>query len=73
MRTPYDRPEETSSHEREPENVRTILKERYERCAFCNSKLMFSHDLNLSFLQVVETSRCAGCGVTMNPKKFTLQ
>lgn len=45
---------------------------KYERCSFCNSKLLFTHDLNLSYLQVIENSRCPGCGVTMRPRKFTL-
>jgi hypothetical protein len=71
MRTPFNRPE--LSREGEPESVKSILLEKYERCSFCNSKLMFSHDLNLSYLQVVETGKCPGCGVTMHPKKFTLQ
>ena len=32
-----------------------------------------THDLNISYLQVIETSRCPGCGVAPHPKKFTLQ
>ena len=54
------------------EAARTDLREKFERCSFCNSKLLFSHDLNLSYFEVVESSRCPGCGVTMRPKKFTL-
>lgn len=59
--------------DREPEYLTNINVEKYEKCSFCNSKLIFSHDLNLGFLQVVETSRCPGCGVSTHPKKFTLQ
>ncbi len=46
---------------------------KIEYCSFCDTKLLFTHDLNLSHLQVVESSRCPGCGVTMQPKTFTLQ
>jgi len=59
--------------ESEPEQVKSIFVEKYERCSYCNSKLVFAHDLNVSFCQVIETSRCPGCGVTMHPKKYTLQ
>jgi hypothetical protein len=58
--------------ENEPECVKAIEVEKYERCTFCSSKLVFSHDLNLNYFQVIETSRCPGCGVSMLPKKFTL-
>lgn len=71
MSTPYVR--EEMLKENEPEAIKCVLLDKYERCSFCNSKLVFSHDLNISFLQVIETSRCPGCGVTMNPKRFTLQ
>lgn len=72
MRTPFQRiePKEYESH---GENPRSAVVEKYERCSFCNSKLIFSHDLNLSYLQVIETGRCPGCGVTIVPKKYTLQ
>jgi len=69
MRTPFVRPQ----NENEPEPVRCIDLETYEKCSFCGSKLVFNHDLNLSHLQVVETCQCPGCGVSHNPKKFTLQ
>ena len=59
--------------ENEPESLKVVFMESYEKCSFCGSKLVFSHDLNIGFLQVVEVARCPGCGVTMNPKKFTLQ
>jgi len=65
--------DENVVNEREPESLQAIFIETYEKCAFCGSKLIFSHDMNLSFLQVIEVARCPGCGVTMNPKKFTLQ
>lgn len=58
--------------ENTPEATKTSVVEKLERCSFCNTKLLFSHDLNLSYLQVVESSRCPGCGVTMRPKTFTL-
>ncbi len=70
MRTPFTRM--TQNPENEPESVKSVLQDSYGRCNFCNSKLVFSHDLNLSFLEVIETSQCPGCGVSMNPKKFTL-
>jgi len=65
--------DEVDHPEREPESLRAVIMESYEKCSFCGSKLVFSHDLNIGFLQVVEVARCPGCGVTMNPKKFTLQ
>ena len=75
MRTPLSRTELFERTEnREPETeAKVLLTEKYERCAFCSSKLVFSHDLNINYLQVIETSRCPGCGVSMLPKKYTLQ
>jgi hypothetical protein len=70
MRTPFNRPE---NNELEPDYLHAVNVEKYERCTFCHSKLVFTHDLNISYLQVIETSRCPGCGVTAHPKKFTLQ
>lgn len=72
MRTPFNA-REIQGHEGEPDHLKCVSVEKYERCSFCNSKLIFTHDLNISYLQVIETSRCPGCGVSMNPKKFTLQ
>ena len=72
MKSPYNRMEIQRS-ESEAETVKCIQVEKYERCSFCNSKIVYSHDLNLNFLEVIETGRCPGCGVAMNPKKFTLQ
>lgn len=72
MRTPYNRMA-LNQQETEPETVKCVMLEHYDRCHFCGSKLVFNHDLNLSILQVIETSQCPGCGVSMNPKKFTLQ
>ena len=71
MRTPYNR-HELQNQEADSEVVKAVELEKYERCSFCSSKLVFSHDLNLNYLQVIETSRCPGCGVSMLPKKFTL-
>lgn len=65
--------DELSIQELEPESLKAVFIETYEKCTFCGSKLIFSHDMNLGFLQVIEVARCPGCGVTMNPKKFTLQ
>ena len=70
MSTPYLRPEEYQ--EGEPERGPSVVTEKYERCSFCNSRLLFSHDLDLMSFEVIETSRCPGCGVTMTPKKFKL-
>lgn len=70
MRSPFTRV--MPNQENEPESVKSIMLETYERCTFCSSKLVFNHDLNLSYLEVIETSQCPGCGVAMNPKKFTL-
>jgi uncharacterized protein with PIN domain len=72
MRSPFSRIE-PQEYERESESSKLLVMEKFERCAFCNSKLIFSHDLNLSYLQVIETGRCPGCGVSMSPKKYTLQ
>lgn len=73
MRTPYSR---IDPHEYEKDGAEAskspLVVERLERCNFCNSRLVFSHDLNISYLQVIETGRCPGCGVTMVPKKYTL-
>jgi Pyruvate/2-oxoacid:ferredoxin oxidoreductase delta subunit len=72
MRTPFS-VRDIQNNENEAEHLKCMSVEHYERCVFCNSKLIFTHDLNLSYLQVIETSRCPGCGVAPQPKKFTLQ
>jgi hypothetical protein len=71
MSNPYTRPS-ALANENEPETVKVVVREKYERCAFCNSKLLFNHDLNLHHFEVIETSRCPSCGVSMTPKKFSL-
>ena len=72
MRTPFSRID-PHEYEKEADTTRSaVVLEKLERCSFCNSRLVFSHDLNLNYLQVIETGRCPGCGVTMIPKKFTL-
>jgi len=72
MRAPSTRNEVTrSSEDRDQPNM--LMLEKYERCNYCNTKLLFTHDLNLSYLEVIECSRCPGCGVSMAPRKFTLQ
>ena len=73
MRTSPYNPMDLNPRENEPEYIPTIILEKYEHCSFCHSKLVFSHDLNMQYLQVIETSRCPGCGVSANAKKFTLQ
>ena len=70
MSTPFSLPDYIE--EEQPERIKAVQMEKYERCSFCHSKLVFTHDLNISFFQVIETSRCPGCGVTMHPKRFTL-
>jgi hypothetical protein len=70
MRAPYTDPQRA---EREFDTTFSVEVEKYERCQFCSTKLIFNHDLNLSHFQVIETGRCPGCGVTLNPKKYTLQ
>lgn len=55
------------------EELRLNLIARFEKCPYCRSKLLFTHDLNLEHLEVVENSRCSGCGMHTNPKKHTLQ
>lgn len=70
MRSPYVR---MNQNENEADTIRNLGGiEKYERCSFCHSKLIFNHDLNLSHLEVVETGQCPGCGVAVAPKKFTL-
>ncbi len=71
MRSPYNQLAHDSA-DVEFDSVQTVDLENYERCHYCHSKLIFNHDLNLMFLQVVETSQCTGCGVAASPKKFTL-
>ncbi len=71
MKSPYSS-KEIQRPETDAQPVQAIMPEKYERCGFCNSKLVFSHDLNLAYLEVIETGRCPGCGVAMHPKKFTL-
>ena len=61
------------SLEREQEKVHAVQLEHYERCSFCHSKLLFSHNLNLQHLEIVESGKCPACGVTTNPKRFTIQ
>ncbi len=72
MRTPFSRID-PHEYEREVDSQRAMLMEKYERCNFCSSKIIFTHDLNVSYLQVTETGRCPGCGVSLTPKKYTLQ
>ncbi len=72
MRTPYSI-QDIQNTANEVDHSKCLSLEHYERCSFCNSKLIFTHDLNITYLQVTEMSRCPGCGVAPNPKKFTLQ
>lgn len=70
MRSPYVRPNDGNSN---GESDNAVTREAYEHCHFCHSRIVFSHDLNLPYLEVVESARCAGCGVTRNPKRYRLQ
>ena len=72
MKTPFSI-QEIQNSQNESDPIQCLSVQHYERCSFCNSKLIFTHDLNISFLQVIETCRCPGCGVAPNPQKFTLQ
>ncbi|MBY0370824.1 hypothetical protein K2X33_09075 [bacterium] len=72
MRSPYTRVE-NSTLDGTGEEVNYQVPEPFERCVYCNTKLLFTHDLNLSYLEVIESCRCPGCGVTKAPQRFTLQ
>jgi|GEM_PF-1199328 len=72
MKSPFLQVSEPG-RENDFESVRCIDINTYDRCAFCHSKLVFSHDLNMTHAAVIETSNCPSCGASMNPKKFTLQ
>ncbi|MBI4404018.1 MAG: hypothetical protein HY537_07650 [Deltaproteobacteria bacterium] len=71
MSTPFTSLRELEK-ETDAEQVHSIIVEKYERCSFCNAKLLFSHDLNLHHFQVIEMGRCPACGVAMRPRKYTL-
>ena len=71
MRSPYVRPNDGNGTAPDPGEA--VTRESYEQCHFCHSRIVFSHDLNLPYLEVVESARCAGCGVTRNPKRYRLQ
>jgi len=72
MRSPYTRVE-SSTLDGNCEQVNYMAAEQFERCHYCNTKLLFTHDLNLSYFEIVENCRCPGCGVTKTPQRFTLQ
>lgn len=72
MRTPF-LPVESTTLEGNPEGSDLLATEQFSRCAYCNTKLLFTHDLNLHFFEVIENCRCPGCGVTKSPQRFTLQ
>ncbi len=72
MRTPYLRVD-ASTLDGTHEEMGLMTVEQFDRCVYCNTKLLFTHDLNLSYLEVVENCRCPGCGVTKSPQRFTLQ
>ncbi len=69
MKSPYVRIE---TNPQEADVIKATSVQAYERCNYCSSKLVFTHDLNISFLQVIEVGKCPGCGVSLHPKKFTL-
>ncbi len=72
MRSPYTRVE-SSTLDGSTDDINCLTPEQFERCTYCNTKLLFTHDLNLSYFEVIENCRCPGCGVTKTPQRFTLQ
>lgn len=46
---------------------------KFERCPYCNTKLLFTHDLSLAQLEVTENARCPGCGMHTTPQKHSIQ
>jgi DNA-directed RNA polymerase subunit RPC12/RpoP len=73
MRSPYLRVDASTLDGNAEENLAFMNTEQFERCTYCNTKLLFTHDLNLSYFEVTENCRCPGCGVTKTPQRFTLQ
>jgi DNA-directed RNA polymerase subunit RPC12/RpoP len=73
MRTPYLTVDSATLDGNNVEEVTDLTAEKFERCNYCNTKLLFTHDLNLSYFEVTENCRCPGCGVTKTPQRFTLQ
>jgi hypothetical protein len=61
------------NQERKQEDLRLGVIERFEKCPYCHSKLIFTHDLNLQSFEVTENGRCSGCGMHTNPRKHSLQ
>jgi hypothetical protein len=55
------------------EELHLVLIARFEKCPYCHSKLLFTHDLNLEHFEVTENGRCSGCGMHTSPRKHTLQ
>jgi len=47
--------------------------EKMQRCNYCNTKLVFAHEIDLEFLEITENSKCLGCGATRETKKFSIQ
>jgi len=73
MASPYSRPSLDRS-ENDPHPTGSVHHvDGYGRCGYCGSKLVYSHDLDLSHLEVIETGRCLGCGVAAHPERHTLQ
>lgn len=72
MRSPYLRVDSTVLDGNAEDNL-AFSPEQLERCGYCNTKLLFTHDLNLHYFEVIENCRCPGCGVTKSPQRFTLQ
>jgi len=70
MRTPFDH-KALKDVDMDSED-RPFMADRFERCAYCNTKLLFTHDLNLTNLEVTENGRCPACGVHTQPRKHTL-
>ncbi len=72
MRSPY-LPVEESTLENSSGDFENFKAESRDQCGYCNSRLLYTHELNLSLFEVVESCRCSGCGVTKTPQRFSLQ
>ena len=65
-------PEREKDQENNKKDLKAMLVDKYERCCFCHTKLLFTHEFNLAHYQVIESSQCPGCGAVMKPQKFSL-
>lgn len=64
---------ENAAHAQEvQEHIRALIA-KFESCPYCHSRMLFTHELNLEHLEVIENGRCSGCGMHTNPRKHSLQ